>query len=391
MHPTVSVIMPTYNHGRYVAEAINSVLSQDFTDFEFIISDDGSTDNTRDVIASFDDPRITFVPNTVNRGACTVTNDLISECRGQYIALLNSDDRWVPGKLHRQVQFLNANPQFGALFGRARFINKDGDLIEAATLPLGSIFDQRNRTRGEWLRRFFDEGNCLCHPTVMVRRTVYERLGTFNNRYRQLPDFDMWIRLVKEFDLYVAESCEIEFRLMPGENASSQNKANAVRTMNEHFLIAESFFTGVSAELLRYGFHDKLVHKHIPTERHLEIEKALLFRGENPGLGRTYHLVGLEKMFSLFADEETRNVLLNDYHVSDGVFQVWSSQADVLRPDWPSDNAPVIAPEGNSGSYSGSNSSSNTDANLVSMTRTTALAREVARRLWTRMRATLSG
>ncbi|GJH35708.1 glycosyltransferase [Paraburkholderia hospita] len=388
MHPKVSVIMATYNHGRFVAEAIESVLSQDFTDFEFIISDDGSTDDTREVVASVSDPRIQFYPNTINRGACVVTNELISKCRGTYIALLNSDDRWLDGKLSRQVEFLDTHPEIGAVFGRARFIDKDGAPIPASDLAFGTVFDQENRSRGDWLRRFFDQGNCLCHPTIMVRRSVYEDLGEFNNRYRQLPDMDMWIRLVKRYDLHVTDSCEIEFRIMPGENASSQNKVNAIRTINEHYLIAQTFFDDVNAALLREGFHDRLQLKHVPSEHHLDIEKALLFRGEFPGLTKTYALVGLEKLHILLCNDSAREILLKDYHISDSVFHVWSSNIDTLRPDWPADNAPMD-PTLHLEEKAERNSSQ--DPNLVSMTTTASLVKEVARRVRGKLRESIRG
>ncbi|MFM0051926.1 glycosyltransferase [Caballeronia grimmiae] len=379
MHPKVSVIMATYNHGPYVAEAIHSVLSQDFTDFEFIIADDGSTDDTREVVASIEDARISFYPNVVNRGACIVTNELIGHCTGEYIALLNSDDRWLPGKLRRQVRLLDERAEVGAVFGRARFIDRDGVPIPASNLHFGTVFDQENRTRGEWLRRFFYLGNCLCHPTIMVRRSVYAHLGKFNNRYRQLPDLDMWIRLVKHYDLHVMDSCEIDFRIMPGENASSQTRANAVRTMNEHYLIAEHFFEEVSADLLREGFHDQLWVKHVPSDVHLEIEKALLYRNEAPALRHAYALVGMSRLNALLSDETAASTLLNEYRIGDGVFQDWSSKIDTLRPVWPDDEPPpqplslkpveevLLAPP--------------PDPDLVSMTPTIALATEIIRRM----------
>jgi len=290
--------------------------------------------------------------------------------------LLNSDDRWVPGKLGRQVALLESRPDLGAVFGRARFIDKDGKPIASSQLDFGTIFDQENRTRGEWLRRFFDQGNCLCHPTIMVRRSVYEHLGEFNNRYRQLPDMDMWIRLVKHYDLHVTNSCEIEFRIMPGENASAQTKANAVRTMNEHYLIAQSFFDDVSADLLLQGFHDRMWLKHAPSQYHLEIEKALLFRGNAFGLDKAYALVGLEKLHALLDDPTARAILLNEYHINDGVFQAWSSKVETLRSDWPTDEESVPP-----ATETEVEAAPKPDANWVSMTPTIKLVREINRRL----------
>src|SRR3546814_9257192 len=108
--------MPSYNHARYVGAAIESVLAQTMADFELIIVDDGSSDNSRTIIAGYTDPRITFLPFEKNRGAYTVINDAMRLARGDYIAHLNSDDRFLPDKLERQVAFLETHPDIGICF-----------------------------------------------------------------------------------------------------------------------------------------------------------------------------------------------------------------------------------------------------------------------------------
>src|SRR5512146_3123039 len=92
--PTVSVVMAAYNHARFVEQAINSVLEQEGVEFELLIADDGSTDQTREVIALNNDERITFFPSEINRGACVVTNELIERATGEFVAVINSDDYW---------------------------------------------------------------------------------------------------------------------------------------------------------------------------------------------------------------------------------------------------------------------------------------------------------
>lgn len=331
--PTVSVVMASYNHAPFVEEAIASVLSQQDVDFEFLISDDGSRDGTPDIVSGIRDDRIRFFPNAVNRGACVVTNELVSRARGRYIALINSDDAWVEGKLGRQVEFLEAHPEFAAMFGRASYIDRDSRSIPPESLPFGAIFDQANRSSGQWLRRFFAEGNCLCHPTIMVRREVYAALGLFDNRLRQLPDYDMWIRMAKRFELFVSEESLIRFRVLPGENASSHTRTNAVRTLNEHFLIGERFFDGITRERLIEGFGDILVHGEVPSETHLWIEVALLYFHQNPWLWRPYKTLGLQRMRDLLADAHAREVLLADYGISDRWFHEQMAVTDALCPE----------------------------------------------------------
>ncbi len=332
-NPVVSVIMATYNHAPFVAAAIGSVLSQKKVGFEFLISDDGSQDETASIVASIDDARIRFFPNALNRGACVVTNELVSRASGKYIALINSDDVWSEDKLIYQYEFLEENPQFGAVFGRAAYVDRDGAPIAPETLPFGGIFDQGNRSAGRWLRRFFAEGNCLCHPTIMVRREAYEEVGLFRNQLRQLPDYDMWIRLVKRYEIFVSDRQLIKFRLLPGENASSDSRVNAVRTLNEHFLIGDMFFDGMSRELLIDGFGDILVFKDVPSEMHFKIETTLLYFHHNPWLWRPYKALGLQKMRALLSETQSRRVLEMDYGITDRWFHEQMAMIDTFCPE----------------------------------------------------------
>jgi glycosyltransferase involved in cell wall biosynthesis len=331
--PTVSVIMATYNHANFVVEAINSVLAQTNVDFEFLISDDGSTDTTREVVASVENPRIKFFPNETNRGACVVTNELIERSCGEFIALLNSDDYWCDdSKLERQVQYLRDHPTVGACFGKARFVDKNGAAMAKSAIPFGDVFDQPNRSQGAWLRRFFDQGNCICHPTMMIRKECYTKLGFYSNRLRQLPDLDMWIRLIKHYDIHILDKELIAFRLMPGENASSQTATNSIRTINEHYLIAENFFSDITAEILVEGFSDLLKSKAINSEIHLDIEKALLYIAPNQWLGKPYQLVGILRLNALLNSPIHRKVMIEQYRIDDHWFHQLLGNVDVLRP-----------------------------------------------------------
>jgi glycosyltransferase involved in cell wall biosynthesis len=114
--PNVSVVIPTYNYGRFLPEALASVLGQTHEDLEVIVVDDGSTDNTPDVLASVKDPRIKSV-RTTNRGDSAARNTGLSMAHGKFIAFLDADDRWRPNKLELQLQVLNAEPEVGFVFG----------------------------------------------------------------------------------------------------------------------------------------------------------------------------------------------------------------------------------------------------------------------------------
>jgi hypothetical protein len=331
--PTVSVIMPTYNHESFVGRAIESVLAQTGVDLELVVSDDGSSDGTREVIASIRDSRIRFFPNTVNRGACVVTNELVQAASGEFIAVLNSDDSWpAADKLAYQVGLMRERPELGATFGRARFVDRQGQPIPKESLPFGRVFDQENRSQGRWLRRFFDLGNCLCHPTVLIRRSCYDELGFYSNRLRQLPDFEMWVRLLKRHAVHVSDRELIDFRILEGDNASSITPDNAIRTINEHLLIAHTFFEGIRRDQLIDGFGDVLVCKDVPTEIHLDIEKVLQYFRPSDGLDKPYRLIGLLRMNTLLDSDRHRAVLQSDYAIDDRWFHRMMADVDVLRP-----------------------------------------------------------
>jgi glycosyltransferase involved in cell wall biosynthesis len=329
--PLVSVIMPSYNHAEYVEQAIESVLRQRNIDFEFLITDDGSLDRTREKIASIKDKRIKFFPYTINRGASIANNDLVQRAAGQYIALINSDDYWSNSdKLANQVEIMQQNPELGACFGKANFVDKFGKSIKKSQLSFGHVFEKENRSQALWLRYFFDHGNCLCHPTILIRKSCYNDVGLYNNRLRQLPDFDMWIRLVKKYPIYISDHELINFRVLPGENASSETNENSIRTINEHYLIAESFFNGVTPSQLVEGFSDYLVHKDIPTNEHIDIEKTLLYFHENQWLGRPYKIIGLHKMFQLLKSDKHYECLVKEYNINDRWFQQKMGEIDIL-------------------------------------------------------------
>jgi glycosyltransferase involved in cell wall biosynthesis len=329
--PTVSVVMPAYNHVSFVAEAVNSVLGQDFSDLELLVGDDGSKDGTADMVRSIHDSRITLFDHGVNRGAAVVHNELVSRATGKYVAVINSDDAWMPGKLSAQVAYLEEHPEVVACFAKAQFIDRDGAEIPKKNLSFGNVFDVENRSRGAWLRFFLTRGNCLCHPTLLIRREAYQNLGTYDNRLLQLPDFDMWVRLVKRYQLTILDSELIRFRVMPGENASSDTSTNQIRVLNEHYFIARTFFDGVSAELLDEGFSDLLTKKIFASEGHLEIEKAFLLLTDVPTLGPMYKQLALASLHNLLAIGPYREMLIADYGFDDRALQSLATEVTVFR------------------------------------------------------------
>jgi glycosyltransferase involved in cell wall biosynthesis/predicted SAM-dependent methyltransferase len=242
--PKVSVVMASYNHEPYVADAINSVLAQTFQDFEFVITDDGSSDGTARVIEGFSDPRIKFNPLPKNKGACFATNDAIGRAQGQYIAILNSDDEFLLDKLQKQVDFLDANPSIGAVFAYPEMMNQHGvTFAPQDQAQHNGIFIEHNRTQVEWLQRLF-HFNCLCHPTIMIRKSVYNEVGLYNPSLRVLPDYEMWVKVTQKTNIHIMEEPLIRMRRFDSETNESGHRPEVMRRVRwEHIKVIKRFLS----------------------------------------------------------------------------------------------------------------------------------------------------
>lgn len=240
--PRVSVIIPAYNHEAFVAQSIDSVLNQTFQDFEVIITNDGSSDNTASVIESYSDPRIRFFNFGTNRGACAVINIGLQHTQGEYVSILNSDDLFLPTKLETQVHFLDRHPEYGAIFSDAQLIDENNQPFNDVSHPHYNLFNQPNKTRFEWLNYFFYKENCLCHPTILIRSKCYDKIGLFNESYAQLPDFEFWVRLLQYYDIYISPEKLIQFRILnQAQNTSGPRPEVISRASWEHRHILEWF------------------------------------------------------------------------------------------------------------------------------------------------------
>jgi hypothetical protein len=184
--PAVSVIMATYNGAAFVAETIASLFAQSFTDFELVVVDDCSTDDTREVVARFEDPRITLIASQVNQGPVHARNRAFAAARGRYVAGLDQDDICLPERFARQVAYLDAHPETVLVGTRAR-LYEDGRISHwpgpsNLTPPLI-----------DWLAMFH---NPLVWSSVMFRADAARRLDPFERpEVRYAEDFDLYHRL----------------------------------------------------------------------------------------------------------------------------------------------------------------------------------------------------
>jgi len=170
MSPIVSVIIPSYNYAAYVSNAIRSVLEQTFTDFEVIVVDDGSTDNTREVVAKIDDPRLAYIYQE-NRGLPGARNTGIRAATGKYLAFLDADDRFHPQKLALQTAYLDANPQVGLAYNARFLVDMEGNILFLQRPP-----------KAVYLKDLVS-GYPFTPSDVMVRREIAGRIGLFDESF----------------------------------------------------------------------------------------------------------------------------------------------------------------------------------------------------------------
>lgn len=276
--PKVSVILTSYNHEKYIKEAINSVLRQTYEDIELIIWDDASSDDSWRMINRFKDNRIKAYQSEQNGNG--ILNRALNIASGQYIAIHHSDDVWEPDKLEKQVAFLDAHHEVGAVFTNALAITEEGHALADEKHPYFNIFNQPNRTRHEWLNFFFNHGNALCHPSVLIRKSVYDTVGAYEYGYTQLNDFNMWIRLCLKYEIFVLPDKLVRFRVHANEaNVSGNRPETRIRGGNEFYRILRHYLKITSYEEMglifpeaaRYyrgeGFDAKFVLAMIALER----------------------------------------------------------------------------------------------------------------------------
>ena len=205
--PVVSVLMPCWNRDRFVADAIRSVLAQTFTNLELIVVDDGSTDGTREVVASFPDSRLRCL-HREHRGISAALNAGLAAARGRYIARLDSDDLWRPEMLATQVAVLEARPDVDLVYSRAECTDSNWKLLDMTWgYPL--------RFPGETFRSMV-YNDCTCNITVVCRRECFDRVGAYDESLETSEDLDMWLRVARHYRFEFTDRVLARVRLHGG-------------------------------------------------------------------------------------------------------------------------------------------------------------------------------
>lgn len=226
--PKITVLMPVYNACQFVKYSIKSLIKQSFIDFELLVIDDGSSDDTVLEIQSFKDSRIRLVKNDGNMGVAWTLNAGLDLARGEYVARMDADDICYPHRLAKQLQFMEKNPAVGVAGTWVRYFGDQPPVIDRT--PLGT----------DVVKAFLFFDNALYHPSVILRKKLFDRFGLrYDSMYSRSEDYELWIRAAEYFPLDNLPEPLLRFRCHRGSVTST----------------ASDMMKKQSCELLRRGMH----------------------------------------------------------------------------------------------------------------------------------------
>lgn len=229
----VSVIIPAYNALRFLPQTVESALAQTWRDFELLVVDDGSTDQTGAWAAQHPDARVRLIQQ-VNAGAAAARNTGIAEAKGKYIAFLDADDLWEPTKLERQVACLSARAKVGLVHTAIRYIDESGREINRVL---------RTQGEGDVWREVVVHNPVRCGSTPLIRRACFEKVGIFDPGLSFAEDWDMWIRIAAHYQFAVLNEPLVSYR------QHSANMTKGYQAIMPNFTkIIERAFQNTAAE-----------------------------------------------------------------------------------------------------------------------------------------------
>lgn len=326
----ITVILTSYNHEKFLKQSIDSILNQTYKDIELIIVDDCSTDQSWEIICEYKKqyPEIITLRHEFNWGGGTVEDTVKNYASGDYIAVHHSDDVWEIDKLQKQIEVIKEHPECVAVFTNAVAINDEGEIYEDKNGFYYDLFSVENRSREEWLHHFFYNGNCLCHPSILIKKSIYEEDGFFRKGLRQIPDFVKWIQICKKHEIYVIPDKLVKFRIhAEGKNTSGMRADTQIRSSVELFLMLNEYldirekdeFVKIFPEAKKYCegnfFSTEYVLGRICTE---------------PGMPPYTRIFGNQLLYRVLNIPEQAQIISEQYHYSYRDFIVNNGKYDIF-------------------------------------------------------------
>ena len=275
MTPKISVLMSIYNGEKYLRKSIESVLNQTFTEFEFIIVNDGSTDSSPEIIESYDDERIRLINNKENIGLTKSLNKALKKARGEYIARQDADDISSPSRLALQHEFIEKNHGVALLGTGIYVIDEEGKELEKRIMPPNP-------------KKSLLKGNRLIHGSVMFRKSVIDELGAYNEILKYSQDYELWLRISKKYGVRNLAAPLYKLRLHSGSILSKkvgeqQMYAVLARKIAMHKLKEETLLSlqdNISSLYQALNKSDKIMFHKAVAYNHVQNNDLPSFRSE---------------------------------------------------------------------------------------------------------------
>lgn len=234
----ISIILPTFNRDNYLIRSINSVISQTFDNWELIIWDDGSTDNSKYLIDNFKDSRISYYYSE-NKGAAAARNNALDKSSGEYIAFIDSDDIWMLGKLSEQVKVFQNYPNIDFLFTDFENLNIEKKIRVSGFVQNRNALRSLKTTRKDDNLNVIDAGfneslaisNFIALDSVIIRREVFDRVGRFDETLRNSEDFELWWRMGLKRICFAYLNKVLMSRYKPAGSLSSHSVNASLNTL----------------------------------------------------------------------------------------------------------------------------------------------------------------
>lgn len=224
--------MPAYNAERYIKDSIESILNQSERDFEFIIVDDGSTDKTSLIISSFSDPRLRVFK--INHcGLIYSLNFGISKANGEYIARMDVDDISEPNRLKKQADFLDDHPDIALCGSFATIIDENGKV--KGRLEYSPIEDKN-------IRRYALLHNPFIHPTIMIRKKVFDSVGMYKSLFKHVEDYELWTRVLRKYKGATLSEALLKYRIHENQVTKRGNFEMRLRGLYVRLLVSIRLF-----------------------------------------------------------------------------------------------------------------------------------------------------
>jgi glycosyltransferase involved in cell wall biosynthesis len=271
MSVETSILIPTYNNGKYLLECIGSILRQEYTNYEIIIIDDHSLDNTFDLLTHLSkiDSRIKYYKNKKNsKGIASALNYGITLCKGDYIARMDADDLMIGNRLTEQISYLKNNQEIGAVCSGMQLINQDDLFIRKS---IGNSNMMINKLMLLFINVFF-------HPTMTIRKEIYLSYK-YKKSYVYSEDYELWTRIIQKHNITSLPFIHISYKVDGSRKTSKEYYDN----------YSQSIITILSNQLDFY----KISH----TERELLMHYSIYFRNEKIGSKEEMN-IWINKIFS---------------------------------------------------------------------------------------------